>query len=186
MPHQRAVIGEKIREILIAAETDAGDRVYLNRFITTRNRELPAILVYPLSETIDPASGSTAPRELTRNLELAIDGLVWGETDADAKMTELGDQIEAALHADPYLAGEAGDSLLVDVDLGVETVGDRPVGRIAMTYAVTYRTAAPAAPEGLDDLETVHATTNVEGALDEGDHALEDAAVDSVTVQEIP
>lgn len=181
MAHQRAVIGAAVRDLLIAAGTDAGERVYLNRFLTVRNHELPAILVYPLSETVDPASGSTAPRELTRYLDLAIDGLVAAERDADARMNALSEQIEAALHADPYLGGEAGDSLLVDSELAVELVSDRQVGRVAMTYSVTYHTEAPAAPTDVDDLETVHATTNLNGEL--GD---DDAAADTVTVQEEP
>jgi hypothetical protein len=184
MAHQRAVIGEKIRDLLIAANTVAGERVYLNRFLTMRNRELPAILVYPLTESIDPASRSSAPRELRRYLEVAIDGLVGAETDADARMNELGEEIEAALHADPYLDDEAGDSILVDVDMGVEMVGDRQVGRLAMTYAVTYHTEAPVAPTDLDDLETVHATTKVE--LASGELADADAAVDDAIVQEVP
>lgn len=180
MPHQREAIGAKVRELLLG-QTAAGLRVYLNRFLTLRNRELPAVLIYPLSETVDPDSARTAPRELTRRLELAIDGLVAAENEADVAMNALALQIETALQADPYLDGVAADSILTATDLAIDTVGDRLVGRVALTFEVTYRTLAIEASEDLDDFGKVHATQNVRGPVEEAD-----AAHDVIVVQELP
>lgn len=180
--HQRKVIGLKVRSLLIAAGTDAGQRVYFGRSLPLRKHELPAILVYTLSDTVDPTSALTAPRLLTRDLDLQIDGLVWAETEAEDRLHALAAQIETVLDADPFLGGEAMYFIPVGTEFDpIEQVGDRQVGRIAMTYSARYETEAPIAPTDTDDLETVYTTTNLGGEL-----ADEDAAVDDVTVQEAP
>ncbi len=182
MSHRRDLIGEKVRDLLVAASTAAGTRVQLNRFTTLRNTQLPAIAVYALSESVDPESATTAPRELTRRLELAIDGVVAAETEPDSRMNDLAAQIEAAMHADPYLDGVAFDSILVDSILDVQTVGDRLVGHLAMSYEVTYHTLAPEPPadEDLDDFQTAGVTHKTGGV---GQAAADDAE-DLVVVQE--
>lgn len=182
--HQRQVICDKVVDLLVAGATVAGARVYPNRFLPLRTKgakdELPAILVYTLSETSDDED--TAPRELTRKLELAIDGIVAVESDADAALNALALEIETVMHADPYLDETAGDSLLTDTDLGVEPDGDRLLGRVALTYEVTYRTLAPepTADEDMDDFETVEATYKTDG-VDQSD---DDDAEDVFTVEE--
>lgn len=176
--HQRQVIGAKVRDLLLG-KTAAGERVYLNRFLTLRNRELPAVLVYPLSEEVDPASATTAPRELTRRLELAIDGLVAAEEAADTAMNALALEIEQALAADPYLAGESGDLILTDTELAVDTVGDRLVGRVALTFEVTYRTMAPEASLDMDDFLSAGVAQDLGGAVHE-----DEIAQDEFVVQE--
>lgn len=181
--HQRQAICEKVCELLKAADTAAGERVYPNRFLPLRVKDLPAILVYTLSERVDPDSISTAPRELTRLLELAVDAIVAVTDDVDNDLSAIALEIETALHADPYFDSTAGESILTDTDIGVEPDGDRFVGRVALTYEVTYRTLAPevVADDDMDDFETARVTQSLRGAQAEADRVS-----DEFVVQELP
>lgn len=158
--HQRKLIRDRVVSLLRGA-TVAGQRVHANRFLPLTNRELPAILVYALDEAIDPDSRQTAPRELTRRLSLSVDGVVaaGSEGEIDDALDALSLQIETAMNRDPFLGTAAAaaaqppvddtlvaDSMLADVEIGHEAVGDRLVGRVAMTWEVTYQTLAPEPP----------------------------------------
>lgn len=174
--HQRKVIRHAIRDALLG-QTAAGLRVKATRVLSLRRSELPAIAVYTPEEAVDSDSVATAPRELTRQMPVVIEGWVSvaGE-DADDAMDDLAEQIEAAMHADPYFGETVADSILDDTIMEVVQEGDRLMGFVALTYAVSYRTEAPEAPVGLDDFRTVHATHDVGG----------EPAEDQFTVQEAP
>lgn len=193
--HRRTRIRRRVVELLRGA-TVAGQRVWANRFLPLTNRELPAILVYALDESIDPDSRTTAPRELTRRLSLAVDGIVaaGSEGEIDDALDALSLEIETALHRDPFFGtaasaalnppvddSVAADSILTDVEIGHETVGDRLVGRVAMTWEVEYQSLAPEPPDddSLDDFLTMGVTYDLGGT-----QAPDDEAHDEVVVQE--
>lgn len=179
MPHERQVIRAKVRQMLLG-RTLAAQRVYLNRFVPLRTSELPAVMVFVLSESIEAGGDATAPRELTRIMQLAIDAVVEVEEGADDAMDALALQIESVMHADPTLGGTAGDSILSDTEIGTEPEGDRLVGRVALTYDVTYRTMAPEGPTDLADFLVADVTHDVGGQVHE-----DEEAHDEVVVQEI-
>lgn len=184
--HHRRVIREAVVALLQAGETDAGDRVFKNRVLPMRIRgdkaELPAILVYSLEEDVDDDSATTAPRELTRRLSLAVDALAVGaDEEVDDDLDQLAEQIEAVMHADPFLGGVAADSILGGTIIEFDGDGERVIGRVGLTYEVTYRLMAPKAQDGADqdDFETA-ATTYSMG----GDQAEADAAKDEFNVED--
>jgi|GEM_PF-3411675 len=188
MPHQRQVIAEKVRDLLLG-QTVAGDRVFVNRHLPVREDEVPAILVYPaLTERVDPESEQTAPRELTRRADFLVVGLVPapddGEGDAEAKVldatNDIAVEIERVMHGDQLLGGVAAGSILTGSELETDTVGDRLIGGIGLTYEVTYRTLAPEPPaaETFDRFRTANTTFNLGGAV----HA-DDVVEDQVVVQ---
>ncbi|MGN6105198.1 MAG: hypothetical protein ACTHU0_08845, partial [Kofleriaceae bacterium] len=118
MAHPRKLIRHAVVAQLVGA-TAAGARVQATRVEPLRKGKLPTISVYTLHEPIDQdASAATNPRELTRTVKVEIAGWV-AHSDAlpvDDAMDDLAEQIEAAMDADPYLGGKAGDSILEETE----------------------------------------------------------------------
>ena len=254
MPHQRTRIRNATVSRLLGA-TAAGARVYPSRVVPFRKGDLPVLCVYTLDEVAD--DDGSAPRELTRALDLIIEGWVMPGLNVDVALDDLALEVETAMHADPYLGAphvvsavddtldtltitahglvtgmgpaqmdssgavpggavrgqsyfiivldantvqlaltedgdpvdltSAGtgtitltvstvsDSVLTRTDLELVETGDREVGVLTLTYAVTYRTYAPEAPAGLDDFERVHDDWPlVGGSAPDPDDAAED------------
>jgi hypothetical protein len=177
--HQRAVIRHAVRDLLIAAATVAGSRVFATRAIPLRENQLPAICIYTLTETVDAQESITAPRVLTRDLSVVIEGWAAPGDNVDDSMDALALEIENAMHADPYLGDVVADSMLDDTTMEVLEEGARIMGLVTLTYAATYRTFAPEPDAGLDDFNTAGVTHNLAGEQD-----AEDTASDEFTVQE--
>lgn len=148
--HHRTIVRRAVRDLL-KGKTTAGERVDTTRVDTWRDNELPAISVYTTVEDVDDASIETAPRELTRDVEVEVVGVVSSSERMDDAMDALALQIETVMHADPFLGGVAGDSILTGTEANIHNEGKRLIGIVVLTYKVTYRTLAPEAPDGLDD-----------------------------------
>jgi hypothetical protein len=179
MPHQRTLIRGAVVAQLLGA-TAAGARVYPTRILPLRRIELPAISVYTLEEAVTAASLSTAPRELSRELPVMIEGWVAPGDNVDDAMDALALDIENAMHVDPYLADTAAESILDSTVMEVVEDGDRMMGLVVLTYAVTYRSLAPEAPTDLDDFLSVKATHNLGGQVHEDDDAEDEFVVQEV------
>lgn len=163
--HQRTVIRHAVRDLLVAAGVADG-RVFASRVLPFRGQELPLVTVYTLDETT-ASEGSTAPRELTRTLPLVIEGWAAPGQNADDNMDALALEIETAMHADPFLGGEAADSILDATVMEVTEAGERQIGLVILTYTFTYRTLAPEPPADgeMDDFVTVGADHDAAGAV---------------------
>lgn len=180
MAHQRTVIRQAIRDLLIG-KTSAEARVQTTRILPYRQSELPALSVYTEGEAVAEDSKGTAPRELIRELEIVIAGWVPASDTIDDDMDALALEIETAMHADPYLGDKAGDSILLRTDLDIEQDGSGIRGLVKLAYAVTYRTLAPEANEGLDDFLKVKADHQIAGVAD----GSAEIAHDEFVVQEV-
>jgi hypothetical protein len=183
--HPRAAIRHAVRDLLIAADTLAGERVHPTRVLSIRKKELPLIAVYTSEEQVDAAT-DRAPRELTRTIDLEIAAWVDpgpGGAKVDDAMDAIAAQIEAAMHADPYLADTASESVLVSTSMGVQGEGDDLLGLVTLSYDVTYLSLAPEPPADgdLDDFRRAGTTTNLGGVVHE-----DDQAEDLTTVQADP
>lgn len=178
--HQRTIVRQAIVAALTGA-TAAEARVYPTRILPLRKLELPAIAVYTLEESVDGESVNTAPRELTREAPVVIEALVAAVPGAnvDDALDDLALEIETAMHADPYLGGEAADSILDGTTMEVIEDGERMMGLVTLTYSVTYRTLAPEAPGNVADFLRVKSTENLGG-----DVHPDAQAVDEFDVQE--
>ncbi len=179
MPDQCQLIREAVKAKLLN-HTAAGPRVFVEDRRHVRRGELPAIVVFSQDETSE--HGGTAPRELTHEMDVAIEA--WAAetstvTAADAR-DELSKQIKTAMHADRYLDGTASDSFLSGTKRDVDTEGDRLIGLAVLTYSVTYRTLAPEPADNLDDFRRANVTTRIVGAVDDN------AAHDVIVVQGDP
>lgn len=180
MTHPRKLIRHAIRDALEGA-TDAFDRVYATRSIELRKCELPVICVYTLEDDVDPASRDTYPRELIRTVPVVIECWIGPSETVDDDMDDFAEQVETAMHADPFFGGVCSESLLDGTVIEVLEQGARRLGMVALTYTVRYYSLAPEAPADgeLDDFLTVEATHDLGGAVH-----VDEQAVDLITVQE--
>lgn len=164
--HPRQLIRAAVVAALLAGNTVAEDRVAATRIVRWRTRDLPAVAVYTLSESVDPASHLTAPRELERTVDVAIEGAVLGPDGVDDALDLLATEVERVMHADPTLGGTAGDAVLLSTEIDLFEDGAGVVGVVRLVYGVTYHTYAPDPADGgaLDDLKTVDVRHDLSGA----------------------
>ena len=179
MAHQRTLIRGAVVAQLLGA-TAAGARVYPTRILPLRRPELPVISVYTLEEAVTAASLATAPRELSRELPVMIEGWVAPGDNVDDAMDALALEIETAMHADPYLADTAAESILDSTVMEVVEDGDRMMGLVVLTYAVTYRTSAPEATADMDDFLRMRSTQDLGGDVHEDIDAEDEFVVQEV------
>lgn len=158
--HPRQQIREAVKAALVAASTAAGSRVYESRGIPWGMGELPAISVYSLNEQVDEGSRTTAPRELDRTVNVAVDLVVSvpAQGAVDDVLDALALQVENAMHADRTLGGVASDLMLISTEMGTVEGGQRPIAAAQLVYAVQYFTLAPepSAPENLEAASVTH------------------------------
>ena len=178
MSRERKAIRHAVRDLLDGA-TDAEERVFASRILPARRQELPLIAVYTLDESVDSESLNTAPRELTRNLSLVIEAWVSPGDAPDDRMDDFAQQIEDVMHADPYIGGAVGESILESVETELLEEGDRMMGLVVLTYAVVYRTMAPEESGDLVDFERAQITHDLGGQVHE-----DDLAIDEIELQE--
>lgn len=195
--HQRTLIRRAVVDILKAAGTECGDRIFRSRTRGLWPEELPGILIYPENE---PTSGAkdTAPRELKRDLSLSIQIQVKGDTEetaenggetADDLLDEICNQVEVALAANDTLTtaehGQAAaDCYLANTRFAHSADGDEPVLAAIMTWVVEYYTYMPDTAE-LDDFVTQHQAWDIATEEETGSPAA-DGELDGQNTTEQP
>lgn len=176
MAHERQEIRDAVKAQLIGTgpsyRTAAGARVFGNRMTPINQVELPALVVYTEDETVAPSSLSTAPRELTRTLNLAIEGYLRVAPNVllDDKFDDLALQIETAMDYDCEFGGKCFTAILSSTEFGIKTEGDRPMGAIRMVYSIVYHTDLRLSEE-TDIFETATVTYDLAGAQHPDDQA---------------
>lgn len=162
MAHPRQEIRHAVAAQL-TGKTAAGGRVFRTRKVPYQGVELPALAVYTLEESVED-DGDSAPRELQRSIQLAVEGVVEGTEDVDDALDALALEVETALHADDTFGGKASDSMLSSTELDVFEDGERTVGLVRLVYAVTYYSTAPEAV-ALPDFTTADIRHNLSNAV---------------------
>jgi len=141
--HPRKIIRDRAVDIL-NEKTDAGKNVVANQIIPEWIEDLPAVLVYTRSESIEEYAA--APRELKRDLSLTLEIIAEGtnEVATSDKLDAIALQIEEIFHKDDTL-GCAGisKSILSSVDFDFDGSGNSSVGSCRLTYDVTYYQVQP-------------------------------------------
>lgn len=140
--HPRRLVREAVKAALLN-KTVAGTRVFETRVVNYEQVQLPAISVYIDTETVADTSKASAPRELERSAQVAIEAVVQASTDVEDAMDAIALEIETAMHADDTLGGTARDSVLVSTESETGPLGSKRIGMIRIVYAVDYRTYAP-------------------------------------------
>jgi len=179
--HQRAKIRNAAAAALMNA-TAAGARVVKHRFLPWFPSKTPAIGVYTLDTETLPESYSTAPRKLEHRVLLMIQAAVEagsGNTVTESNPSTPDDdiddicaEIEAAIAADPTLAGTAGDSWLMGTEVDEYDTGDSRYAVATLTVWAFYERGYPAEDDLLliDEFNTASVVYRANGAGD-GDEA---------------
>lgn len=163
MPHQRRVIRDAVKTVLVNAGTSAADRVYTTRLVPLRAAKLPALAIYTLEEDVDPQSAETAPRELKRHPRLVVEAIERIDADnIDDELDDLALAIEKAMATDETFGGTASDCWLMKTEFDFGNQGDLEIGVVRLIFHVTYFRHAPdAGDQVFDDLKTIDATYDV-------------------------
>lgn len=141
--HQRQEIREAVIAMLTKVvggkyPTAAGSRVFAMRMNKLAETQLPAIIVYTLSE--DAAQFNEAPRELKRTCKLAIEAAIIADSKAEDLLDQLAEQIEAVMAADVTLKKKAAASILTATESEIFSDGKQDIGAVRLDYEVEYYT----------------------------------------------
>lgn len=142
MAHPRKLIRKAVVALLVNANTAAAARVFPTRVPPIRKTELPAIAVYTEDEETDQDSMTTAPRELKRDVVVAVELYVVHSDSytVDDATDDLAEQVENAMNGNRYLSGTAGECVLVSTETGIADGSADPIVGIAkLSYRATYR-----------------------------------------------
>lgn len=153
MSAQRKAIRQSLAAILKNAATAAGDRVFSSRSTPIFESELPAILVYTRSESVELFAES--PREYKRTVTVVIEAVAetTGEN-LDDQLDDVGQEIEAALAVDHTAGDTVSELTLSGSDLLVDRDGEKYQGAVKLEYQAIYYTCADEDSGDLGNLGT--------------------------------
>ncbi|MBI5135776.1 MAG: hypothetical protein HZA24_00405 [Nitrospirae bacterium] len=138
MPHVRTQIRGAVATAL-TGRPSTGARVFPSRVWPLQQADLPALLVYAVSDPVDEEQLTIGrPRKLWRDLELVVEARVAGTTGLDDQLDQIEAEVIAALALDPTLGGLAKDVLFTGAEIDLDAA-ETPVGANKMTFRVTYR-----------------------------------------------
>ena len=187
MASRRMEIRKKLVEFL-KGKTDAGNNVFPNLSTPFWSENLPAIAVYPRSESVEMFS--VAPKEWTRTLEMAVEivakgpevpcPLTGGTQFLEDALDLIAAQVECELSRDDTVGCTADDINLISSEFQFEGDGEAPIGSARLVYNVIYHTMVPESQDkqsGLSDFKKVAADWQVghhDDAPDETDIEAQD------------
>ena len=140
MSHARQQIRDAVAALLTGLTT-TGSHVFQSRVYRLQASELPALLVYTNSETVERSHMTSG---LVRELTLRVEGIAKALADIDDTLDTIGAEVEAALGGQEPAGVE--DLVLQSADVTINGEGEQQVGAIVMDFLVRYRTNQ-AAPE---------------------------------------
>jgi len=147
MSHAQQQLLEAVEAVLKAADTDAGDRVFLDRLDVLEDRELPALLVAeaPEGEQLVPSTLSGAEQ---RELSVLVVAVVAQAEGYAAQVREIGRQVEVALTARTFAVPKPGRARLDRSRMLLSGDGDKARAARELTWRLTYftRRGAPDQP----------------------------------------
>lgn len=139
--HQRVLIRKAIRDLLIAAGTDARGRVF-DRVNPVFEDQLPAILIFAAGETVDHEDITAVGLRL-RTVEIIIKGVIKAGASAEAgfgdQLDSLAEQIELVMDANPLLNQTAETVWFDKTEFSLSGEGESLLGLVNLTYSVIYR-----------------------------------------------
>lgn len=141
MTHPRANIRDYFKTALVGASISGltASSVFTNRSLPSHVSSLPACNISTLPEESEVAESCSAElrRTLTVNVDVTVK--VASNDSVDTDLDALSDSIEAVFASDPTLGGAATDCTLTSTSFELnDSTGDYTVGRLRLTYTVTY------------------------------------------------
>ena len=132
MAHARQTIREAAGTLL-GNLTTTSTRVFQSRMVPQTS--LPCLLITTNDEEIVPG---TIGNLLERNMELIVSGCAKATSNVDDTLDTIAAEVETAM------AGFSYRNQLTRLEVDFDESLERPVGRIALTFSITYLTAAGA------------------------------------------
>ncbi|MCC7041109.1 MAG: hypothetical protein IT516_12445 [Burkholderiales bacterium] len=130
----REAVGTKLTGL-----TTTGSRVYQSRVYPVQNTELPCLLVFARSESVE-AESVHAPRVLSRLLQIEVDAVTKATADLDDTLDQICKEVEIAL-APPVSGGLMNlveDIVLRSTDIELSGSAEKPTGVARMVFEVSY------------------------------------------------
>lgn len=170
MTHPETAIRARVVQLLVAANTVAGDRVFPNRKTNLRDNELPAICVYMLQAEAERLTEGPVSykHEAVTVCELWLQsGTEIDRVDDELDTFEL--QVWQALAYDRHLGiDELSDWRYTGTDRSYEPPGEREFGDALVSFLAEYRTDTPM-PTSAVPFEAAQTTWNLGNEVDPGD-----------------
>lgn len=160
MAHERKQIRDKIKNLLLAAGTQAGSNIFSNRMLSYFKTELPSINVLTFEE--DNEKRTESPRELQRNLQVKIEIRVKELEDPEDKLDEISEEIEDAIEDDFFTNNPFFDLDFVEdfwlkrTEGGIEIKGEQQTGLQILYYDCQYITQEPPNKTVKDDVQDLN------------------------------
>ena len=137
MTHKRQDIREQVATTL---RTEFAN-VYTSRAKVLFEQDMPAVLVYTTTETIQKERWDTDGfGNLFRDLEIAIEAVDIGKDDLDDKLDAMSETIEGLL--DGWEMPNMKNAILrfksTETDMSID--GNKIYGAIKLTFTITYQT----------------------------------------------
>ena len=136
MAHKRAQIKARIQTVLTGLAT-TGSNVFLSRTYPIATSDLPGLLIYANSESIQRLEIGIQNRQ-QRTLDLSIEAVAKGNT-AESTLDTITVEVEEAMANDQTLNGLAIDSRITDTQIR-QASAESEFFIANMRYTVLYRT----------------------------------------------
>lgn len=139
MEHAQQQILDSIKEMLIAANTAAVSRVFLDRLDQLEPGELPTLLVEeaPEGESIEPQTMSGIEQ---RVFSVLVTCVVAHSTEYGRKARQLGLEVEKTLGIPALSLPRAGRARIASARMTFSGEGDRALAAREQTWRITYST----------------------------------------------
>jgi len=136
MAHKRAQIKARIQTVLTGLAT-TGSNVFLSRTYPIATTDLPGLLIYANSESIERLEIGIQNRQ-QRTLDLSIEAVAKGAS-AESTLDQVTVEVEEAMANDQTLNGLAIDSAITDTQIR-QASAESEFFIATMRYTVLYRT----------------------------------------------
>ena len=136
MAHKRAQIKARIQTVLTGLAT-TGSNVFLSRTYPIATSDLPGLLIYANSESIERLEIGIQNRQ-QRTLDLSIEAVAKGAS-AESTLDQVTVEVEEAMANDQTLNGLAIDSRITDTQIR-QASAESEFFIATLRYEVLYRT----------------------------------------------
>jgi hypothetical protein len=136
MAHKRAQIKARIQTVLTGLATTSSN-VFLSRTYPIANSDLPGLLIYANSESIQRLEIGIQNRQ-QRTLDLSIEAIAKGNS-AESTLDTITVEVEEAMANDQTLNGLAIDSEITDTSIR-QASAESEFFIATLRYTVLYRT----------------------------------------------
>lgn len=134
MAHARKQIRDAIATALTGLATTGGN-VFVNRLTRIQTSELPCLLIYGDTESVEYSSMGLSVNQ-KRIYEIIIQGVAQTVTTIETTLDQIGLEVENALAG--TLPATIDDFYLSAVKIIMDQDGEKPTGNIQMTYNAEY------------------------------------------------